>query len=125
MTGTEASDGRTAGRHGGDSGGLSAAELIARSRAAAGDAPPRPSRRARQAEDPPPLTLAQPPVPDVAEQPLPVPPPVRHLSVVAAPAERSPGAATVSPPRTPRAGRDLPAAIGVGVALGALIVATL
>jgi len=37
MTGTEASGRRAAGRHGADgSGGLSAAELIARSRAAAG-----------------------------------------------------------------------------------------
>jgi phosphatidate cytidylyltransferase len=163
MTGTEASGGRAAGRHGSDGadgGGLSAAELIARSRAAAGDAPPRPSRRGRRAEDAPPLALAEPPAaeptepsnlgdartppgdawsvagpagPAAAEQAdtgqLPVPPPVRHLTVVAAPADQSteerPDAATVLPPRAPRAGRDLPAAIGVGLALGAVIVATL
>ena len=171
MTGTEASGRRAAGRHGADgSGGLSAAELIARSRAAAGDAPPRPSRHARRAEDAPPLALAEPPVAEPhpppiaepirppaaapskapvaepAEQPalgearravapidteqadtrqLPVPPPVRHLTVVAAPSEQRLDAATVLPARMPRAGRNLPAAIGVGLALGALIVLTL
>jgi phosphatidate cytidylyltransferase len=166
MTGTEASGRRAAGRHGTDgadgSGGLSAAELIARSRAAAGDAPPRPSRRARRAEDAPPLALAEPPAAQPAEPPavgetrptlpeattplgdarsvarpvgaaaeqadtrqLPVPPPVRHLTVVATPTEERPDAATVSAPPAPRAGRDLPAAIGVGLALGAVIVATL
>ena len=31
----------------------------------------------------------------------------------------APGAAEVAPPRAPRAGRNLPAAIGVGLALGA------
>jgi phosphatidate cytidylyltransferase len=212
MAGTEASGRRPAGRHGGGNAdgntGLTVAELIARSRAAAGDAPPRPSRRARPPEEPAPLALAEPPAdsdtaaqppapttaaqppttraepsttaqaqPPVsraqpstatqaqpsttapnaqpsapaprrkqsaagagqqlsasaaqplsdnpAQQPLPVSPPVRHLSVVsAAPGER-PDAAEVSPPRAPRGGRNLPAAIGVGVALGALIIATL
>jgi len=163
MAGTEASGRRAAGRHGGDSvdgAGLSAAELIARSRAAAGDAPPRPSRRTRRVAETPPLALAvpadrpasaQPPVDraappatahppataappggaasqlsaNPAQQPLPVPAPVRHLTVVsAAPSER-PDVAEVAPPRAPRGGRNLPAAIGVGVALGALIIATL
>ena len=191
MTDTEASSGRrSAGRHGGDnaegSGGLSAAELIARARAAAGDAPARPSRRARQSEQT--LALAEPAttaelpahggqaesagpasaagparesspgraagpvtaVPSKAPtaataasqstapgqatapsqaapvgQTLPVPPPVRHLTVVPAPTEASPRPADVTPPRSPRAGRNLPAAIGVGVVLGALILATL
>jgi phosphatidate cytidylyltransferase len=150
MTDTEASSGRrAAGRHGGDgTGGLSVAELIARSRAASGDAPPPPSRRARERS----LALAQPveeapaeqpdqasapsPVsavhstsaasaPEPAEQVLPVPPQVRHLTVVPAPAETSPGPAEVAPPRTPRGGRNLPAAIGVGLGLGALILASL
>ena len=187
MTGTEASDGQTsgrrsAGRHGSanGTGGLSAAELIARSRAASPDVPPRPSRRARRAEQPP-LTLAEPagepaaepaggsaaepageptaePAGKAAAQPtsiaaaqptsrpvastgrrsasdpaaqlageraaaetLPVPPPVRHLTVVAAPTEEPPDAAEVSPPRVPKAGRNHPAAIAVGLALGALI----
>lgn len=168
MTGTEASGSQTsgrrsAGRHGGHNaegtGGLSVAELIARSRAASPDVPPRPSRRSRRAE--PPLALAEPsgepaaepasvpavqpasrsiaqparrPAGDPVAQPageqaagatLPVPPPVRHLTVVAAPTEEPPHAAEISPPRAPKAGRNLPAAIAVGLALGALIVATL
>jgi len=60
---------------------------------------------------------------------LPVPQPVRHLTVVPAPLDQpaEPKAAADLPPaaKPHRGGRNLPAAIGVGVALGALIVATL
>src|SRR6185503_18205479 len=108
---------------------------------AAGDAPPRPSRRAQRSESA--LTLAEPVEAPPAEPPepaagaatpvsrpepsgerLPVPPPVRHLTVVPAPAETVPGPAEVIPPRR-TGGRNLPAAIGVGLALGAVILATL
>jgi len=125
MADTEASSGRQpAGRHGGDgTGGLSVAELIARSRAASGDAPPRPSRRAQRSE--PALTLAEPAEAPPPER-LPMPPAVRHLTVVPAPvpAPTQPGPAEVTPPRR-TGGRNLPAAIGVGLALGAVILATL
>jgi len=166
------------GRHGGGS-GLSAAELIARSRAASPGAAPRPSRSARRAEPD-----ADAPAPDEA----PDPEPTRHLRVVEAlrsggsgaptrgglalvepaqPAAVPPGTGTTTstaptgngrhpaspagtaglpaappivpdadtsapstpviapPPRKPRAGRNLPAAIGVGVALALLVIGTL
>jgi phosphatidate cytidylyltransferase len=69
-------------------------------------------------------------LPSPAEQALPVPPQVRHLTVVPAPAEPSSGPADsgpaeVVPPRAPWGGRNLPAAIGVGLALGALILVSL
>jgi phosphatidate cytidylyltransferase len=145
MADTEASSGRPAGRHGGEgTGGLSVAELIARSRAAAGDAPPRPSRRAQRSEsalilaepvEAAPVSPAEQPIPaagaaaagsrpEPAGERLPVPPPVRHLTVVPAPAETIPRPAEVTPPRR-AGGRNLPAAIGVGLALGAVILATL
>ncbi len=199
------------GRHGGGS-GLSAAELIARSRAASPGAAPRPSRSARRAD-----ADAETQVPDqVAATPAADPMPSRHLRVVEAlrsggsgtsrgglalvepadqptepgtaapgtpasgtaasgtpasgtPASGTPASGTPTsgtgngrhpasppveqgvepagpaspphgpdagsvgpgmpvitpPPRKPRAGRNLPAAIGVGVALALLVIGTL
>ncbi|HTZ44208.1 MAG TPA: phosphatidate cytidylyltransferase [Jatrophihabitans sp.] len=146
MTDTEASGGRSAGRHGGEEAGesgLSAADLIARARSAAGSAPPRPSRRARRAEDEAstepaadqPVGSAQvtrplPVIDAVPVQPtgeFPVPAQVRHLTVVPAATDQHPEPVVAAPPvrKPPRGGRNLPAAIGVGAGLGALIVATL
>jgi phosphatidate cytidylyltransferase len=160
MTGTEESSPaeEQPGRHGGG-GGLSAAELIARSRAASSGAPARPSRASRRAEE----EAAEPEVvapeasgvvsPDGAVRvdgavsgsgavsangavsvgrqldalpTLDVPAPgTRHLSVVVDgdPQVLDLGAATGA--SKSRAGRNLPAAIGVGVGLGALVIATL
>ena len=185
------------GRHGGG-GGLSAAELIARSRAAAPEIGQRPSRSARRAQETPraPETSRAPDISRPVEAPAPDAPaqdaeaarpdgppagsgkPVRGgLTLVGsrrtgptlaapvldrpaddtAPAESSDSAGTsrpggtsdpgtaastaalapvisvpeagipviAQPPRTPRAGRNLPAAIGVGVGLAALIIGTL
>lgn len=111
MTDPEDPAGRSAGRHGGDGGGgLSVAELIARSRAAAGQPAPRPSRSAHRSS----AVVAE------AE-----PAPVRHLGVVDSPPAAAILAEPVLAPARRRAGRDLPAAIGVGLGLGAIIVVTL
>ncbi len=118
-----------AGRHGGDSGGgLTVAELIARSRAASGAAPGRPSRSARRAE----LSVVEPavdePVPAAVAEPVTATRPagpLRHLSVVDAGPPPLPEIEHIVVPPAPRGGRDLPAAIGVGLGLGALIIATL
>ena len=143
----------TPGRHGGGDGsaGLSAAELIARARAAAGDAAPaRPSRRSRRAADEPAVRPVEAdadtgtrndvhPHADEVEEPatvalseIPAPPAQqRHLTVVEAPpADRPgvvdlPGVADIPVPTKSRAGRNLPAAIGVGVGLAAVVLATL
>jgi phosphatidate cytidylyltransferase len=163
------------GRHGGDS-GLSAAELIARSRAASPELAQRPSRSARHAQEARPaspaagvpgagpatpaaqpdaeaatptrrlraveplrsggskpaggLTLADPPRTGPALA-TPVLEPAPALN--GQPAEARPGTANgaaapaieIAPPRKSRAGRDLPAAIGVGVGLAALVIGTL
>lgn len=139
MTGTEESPpvAEQSGRHGG-SGGLSAAELIARSRAASSGAPARPARASRraaeEAAEPEALASAAPSAHsavNVGQQldalpTLDVPAPEnRHLSVVVDgdPQLLDVGAATAA--RKSRAGRNLPAAIGVGVGLGALVIATL
>ena len=135
-----------AGRHGGDGGsGLSVAELIARSRAAAPAAPSRPSRSShhRAAASQPveparvaaadqqsmPSGLSQRPTATATSPAMPAPSatavaPIRHLSVVDSPAEL-PTIADLQPAPSRRGGRNLPAAIGVGLALGALIIATL
>jgi phosphatidate cytidylyltransferase len=105
-------DDAPSGRHGDSSGGLSAADLIARARAAAPGGPERPSRSARRA-------VLEPTEPD-AETPS-----LRHLAAVddlidlesAVPAEPT--------EKKSRAGRNLPVAIAVGVGLGALILGTL
>jgi phosphatidate cytidylyltransferase len=102
------------GRHGGAVGGLSAAELIARSRAASPGAPERPSRSTRRAsaEDTDVLPDLEPPV-------------IRHLtSIDSLPEDTEFNDAVQVAPKS-RAGRDLPMAIGVGLGLGALILATL
>ncbi|MDQ1743104.1 MAG: phosphatidate cytidylyltransferase [Pseudonocardiales bacterium] len=180
------------GRHGGGS-GLSAAELIARSRAASPGAAPRPSRSARragsdaetQAPDQLAPTPAADPIPsrhlrvvealrsggsgtssrgglalvEPADQPTeagtgtsstapsgtttsgtgngrhPASPPAEHAVEPAGPASpphgpdagsSDPGMPVIAPPpRKPRAGRNLPAAIGVGVALALLVIGTL
>jgi phosphatidate cytidylyltransferase len=186
------------GRHGGGS-GLSAAELIARSRAALGDTAQRPSRSARRAAaeetSPPEGRPAAPPQSSPAAPPQGSPaavtgappgvspsqaagttPPARNLRALqalraeatppsgavalasqprsaqalatpvldppaaaeietATPAndERTAGPAPATPidlpeiakPRKSRAGRNLPAAIGVGVGLAAIIISTL
>ncbi len=191
MTGIEESSPVTeqSGRHGG-SGGLSASELIARSRAASPGVPARPSRADRRAAEeaaeqrqnpslPTPVTptavtptavtpaagttrpvtlaAAAPPASPSAEASAPpasasaqasapvsdsvvqasvaerldalptldVPAPeARHLSVVDGdPQVLDAGTAAAS--RKSRAGRNLPAAIGVGLGLGALVIATL
>jgi len=189
-----------AGRHGGGS-GLSAAELIARSRAASSGAPARPSRSARHASQEAATAPAEPRpdgpsaasgAPAASSSPAASSPPAaepartRHLGVVKAlrpdpepepgapsrgrltlveptpPGEATrpsgqpsrnghqpaatactsaidvaqrpaPGDAPVGapaieiakPPRTVRAGRNLPAAVGVGVGLALLIIASL
>lgn len=159
--------GEVAGRHGGDGdGGLSVAELIARSRAGAGTAPARPSRSARRAEPPVAEPAAQrvaepaaeatdgtssaaptvadqvpaaaPAVPRLAEPapadhasaehaPAELKPAgtVRHLSVVDASPRELPAVEDIAIAPAPRGGRNLPAAIGVGLGLGALIIASL
>jgi phosphatidate cytidylyltransferase len=175
MTGIEESSPVTeqSGRHGG-SGGLSASELIARSRAASPDVPARPSRADRRAAEeaaeqrqspssptpvtptavapaagttrPVPLAAAAPPASPSAQASAPVSdsvvqasvaerldalptldvpaPEARHLSVVDGdPQVLDAGTAAAS--RKSRAGRNLPAAIGVGLGLGALVIATL
>lgn len=139
------------GRHGdAGGGGLFAAELIARSRAAALEAPPRPSRSARRAAveaaetadvtdhagatdhagvtDRPDRIYRADVTYSVAAEAVELLVPVqspaevlRHLSVVGAPTDAGP----VPVQRRSRAGRNLPAAIGVGLGLGALVIATL
>src|ERR1700709_2710817 len=121
----------TAGRHGGDGGGgLTVAELIARSRAAAGAAPARPSRSTRRSE----LAVAEPGVESAAGSmaatgsPVVTEPatatgaaaPTRHLSVVDASPHELPAVEDIVVAPSPRGGRNLPAAIGVGLGLGAL-----
>jgi phosphatidate cytidylyltransferase len=125
-----------AGRHGGDGGGgLTVAELIARSRAAAGAAPARPSRSARRSE----LAVAEPSVEPAAESTASTgstavaepaaatraAAPIRHLSVVDASPHELPAVEDILVAPAQRGGRNLPAAIGVGLGLGALIIATL
>jgi phosphatidate cytidylyltransferase len=117
-----------AGRHGGEDaegGGLSVAELIARSREAAGDAAPRRSRRTHRAEEQAAEPADRAANADSAAGAPPVAAPLRHLTVVEAPAAVATGAAEVPVPSPARAGRNLPAAIAVGLGLGALIIATL
>lgn len=142
MAGTEESSPveEEPGRHGGG-GGLSAAELIARSRAASPGAPARPSRASRRAAEEAAeheaLTPAAAGVDGLASAvsvsrqldalpTLDVPAPeTRHLSVVV---DGDPQVLDLGPATgasKSRAGRNLPAAIGVGVGLGALVIATL
>ncbi|MEO6702867.1 MAG: phosphatidate cytidylyltransferase [Jatrophihabitantaceae bacterium] len=135
MVGSDEPGGSAGGRHGGDSDtGLSVAELIARSRAASPAAPARPSRSSRRAA--PASNLAEPArlvvsseanaVNELIRQAAsPATVPIRHLSVVEASPDELPSVRELQPPPAPRGGRNLPAAIGVGVALGALIIATL
>jgi phosphatidate cytidylyltransferase len=138
-----AAGGPSSGRHGGAEGGLSAAELIARARAGASGTPDRPSRASRRAAEG-----------ADGDRPRDEPTSVRHLTVVEddattanAVAEHEtqplepllptegisgqpfddlqvPVVSVVPPPRS-RAGRNLPAAIGVGAGLGLLILGTL
>jgi phosphatidate cytidylyltransferase len=100
----EPADGEPTGRHGGSVGGLSVAELISRSQVGA-PANVDQARRHRRAEP--------------AEESV----VRRHLVAVDAPVPM----ATEVPAevKKSRAGRDLPAAVGVGLALGAIILATL
>jgi phosphatidate cytidylyltransferase len=99
------------GRHGETSGGLSAAELIARARAASSGVPERPSRSRRAAEDP----VATPAVPER--------PASRHLTAVE---DLDIESVELAPPDSrSRAGRNLPIAIAVGLGLGGLILGTL
>jgi phosphatidate cytidylyltransferase len=104
------------GRHGGST-GLSVAELIARSRAELSADPNRSPRSSRRAQD---QASA---VAERVEAATEGPSVTRHLAVVAAPVPL----ADVPPPevRKVRAGRNLPAAIGVGAGLGALILISL
>lgn len=139
MTGTEESSpvAEQSGRHGGG-GGLSAAELIARSRAASPGAPARPSRASRRAaeegaepEATAPLVASGYGASSVAQQldalpSLDVPAPEnRHLSVVAGGDRQVLDVGAANLAKRSRAGRNLPAAIGVGAGLGALVIATL
>jgi phosphatidate cytidylyltransferase len=107
-----------AGRHGGSAGGLSAAELIARSRAATPGAPQGPSRAARRAAtqetDELPIEVDVVPAAGLEQRQL------RHLTAV----EDTPEVLPEPEPKS-RAGRNLPVAIGVGLGLGGLILATL
>jgi len=123
------SSGEPSGRHGGHDGGLSVAELIARSRTAT-QGPALPSRRSRRAEAEPEaeLSVASPeaevltePLVDVGPEPVLA---TRHLSVVP-PVEALPEPGEILVPKPARAGRNLPAAIGVGLGLGAAVLATL
>lgn len=145
---TDPDESRSAGRHGGSgSGGLSAADLIARSRAGQPTAADRPGRSAHRRAATAELDTAETtelpvlePVgqptsngtatahrlaPTVPAQQTVARPAVHHLSVVDTPAPLP--ELTDLPVVKPRrgAGRNLPAAIGVGVGLGALIVGTL
>jgi phosphatidate cytidylyltransferase len=145
------------GRHADSTSGLSAADLIARARAAAGGVPARLARSSRHSvrpesepgqtdpapadpvhtPDAPERAQGQPaqgepaqgepaaagPTAEPTAEPEPGPASVRHLSVVGGPvvlSDRIPEVLTKS-----RAGRNLPAAIGVGVGLGALVLGTL
>ncbi|UQX90015.1 phosphatidate cytidylyltransferase [Jatrophihabitans telluris] len=102
------------GRHGGS--GMSAAEIIARARAADPAAASRPSRSARRAAEQAEALAER------VEAATDEPSMTRHLAVVASPVpliEDLPVAV-----RTSRAGRNLPAAIGVGAGLGALVLAS-
>jgi len=151
---TDPDEPRSAGRHGGggSGGGLSAADLIARARTGQPGAPDRPARSAHRRAATAELDTAETtelpvlePVeavgrpnsngtataprlaPAVATQQTATRPPatIHHLSVVGGPVTL-PELADL-PAVKPRrgAGRNLPAAIGVGVGLGALIVGTL
>ncbi|HEX4727199.1 MAG TPA: phosphatidate cytidylyltransferase [Jatrophihabitans sp.] len=143
---------RSAGRHGGgDGSGLSAADLIARSRAGQPGVPDRPTRSAHRRAATAELDTAETtelpvlhPVETVgrpisngtatahrlaptvaAPQAVPRPPAtIHHLSVVDG-SVPLPELADLPVVPARRAGRNLPAAIGVGLGLGALIVATL
>lgn len=109
-------DEASTGRHGGST-GLSVAELIARSRAESGADVSRPTRSSRRAEG---QASA---VAELVEAAAEEPSVTRHLAVVAAPVPL-----VAAPPpeiRKQRGGRNLPAAIGVGAALGALILVSL
>ncbi|HEX2904444.1 MAG TPA: phosphatidate cytidylyltransferase [Jatrophihabitans sp.] len=123
---TESDPDGPSGRHGGgDTGGLTVAELLARARLADGEAGSRPSRRSRRADEPSTLALAEVPLAEPAATELPQPATVRHLTVVEAETGPPADAAEIAAPPPPRAGRNLPAAIGVGVALGALVLLSL
>ncbi|MDQ1717135.1 MAG: phosphatidate cytidylyltransferase [Pseudonocardiales bacterium] len=110
-------DGESSGRHGGSTGGLSAAELIARARADASGAPARPGRAARRAVEQAEAVAER--VEAVVDEPT----VRRHLAVVDAPVPMS--AVAPAGVSKSRAGRNLPAAIGVGLGLGALILLTI
>ncbi len=120
----------SAGRHGGEgNAGLSVAELIARSRAASPGAPQRPSRSAQRAAEAQSAVAEQTATadPGLGDEPASTvkAAPLRHLSVVDDSLATVPAVQDILVTATPKAGRNLPAAIGVGAALGALIVATL
>jgi phosphatidate cytidylyltransferase len=131
---TDPEESGAVGRHGGDGGGgLSAADLIARSRAAQPTMPGRPTRSAHRraavelAPDDTASAVANGYSPTVtnghsANQ---VNGAVRHLSVVTGDAGLRPELAELQIVPPSRAGRNLPAAIGVGVGLGLLIIASL
>jgi phosphatidate cytidylyltransferase len=136
------------GRHGG-TGGLSAAELIARARAASpeGQRPSRSTRHAAKearagsstgadaraaAESPAParqLRVVEPLRSGAATKPEPggvaVATAPATLTPLTTPRTSAPALPIAPPPRRPRAGRNLPAAIGVGAGLAALVVGTL
>ncbi|MGX7679523.1 phosphatidate cytidylyltransferase [Jatrophihabitans sp. DSM 45814] len=114
-------DNESVGRHGGASGtGLSAAELIARARA---DNPPfadQPNRSARRAAEQAEAIVEREAA--AAEEPS----VRRHLAVVDSPVPMAvESTAAIAEDKKSRAGRNLPAAIAVGAALGALILLTL
>jgi phosphatidate cytidylyltransferase len=140
MPDESAADAKPTGRHAGLAGGLSASELIARTRAAEGlTQPTRATRSARRAAEPDEDAL-----PEVDGGPAPVtaqPERRPQLAFTADPEGRPDGSRTAEPTGRPRlsvvdlpvqlpedpppvrsrAGRNLPAAIGVGVGLAALI----
>lgn len=114
---SDAGEVESTGRHGGATGGLSAAELIARARASSPAMPDRPSRAARRAAEQAEAVAER--LDAVAEEPT----VLRHLAVVNAPVPL----VDVVPPAVARsrAGRNLGAAIAVGLALGAVILGSL
>jgi phosphatidate cytidylyltransferase len=106
------SDDASSGRHGDSSGGLSAADLIARARAASPGAPDRPSRSARRA-------AAEPAEPAEDTRTL------RHLAAVDDILDISAAEHEEPTEKKSRAGRNLPMAIAVGLGLGGLVLGTL
>ena len=109
-----------------DSGEARAPSAVARARRLAGRAGPppnpgpRPSPRRRGPQ--PGVTFGPPPAPQAADEPPAGPP---EDSVGSARGDRAAAAGETGPPKKSRAGRNLPAAIGVGVGLGGVIVASL